>query len=886
MADVQILELDEERLLKVSAALEPLLVPIPTQKIVLSWDCANVLLQALLSLPLKEKENDILSSTTVTLVALAMSRQRAQSDWGLGKFGLEADRLYSWGRLLDGNYGEVLNELISDFFKSTPTYSTVDAELLTPRNIDAVCSDRLSENIALLTKNGEVLTIDRLILSLLDDRGSRIYERMQTSRTRGLRAALRDAVAVLGGRSPEMVRDASPAELALRVEEYALALSTIFRSASGEFSLALFGPWGSGKTTLARVMKSMLEDPAQLQETSGALEEKGGPQKYSVVFHNAWKFRSRPECWIFAYKSLLDSAISEFNPIERVALALRFSFLRQGPWALVLALLSMAIFMIPIFAKVQIATLIVSTFGFSVALYLTATALSSRSQVKELFASHARFSSVQEKLGMLALVGDDVRALLSAWTKGKPLDTEEDDIEGIPISAMLLPFGLLAVAGLIWLASLLSTQSMCNWLSPETFQHNNSLDVLAALCLAGSSETLALSWAHLLVLFLWSLLAFSLTILPWIFKSRRPDRVLLIVDDLDRCSPTEMLDVIEGMRLLLDDEVINRRLQILMLVDETALAHAIGLQYQALIEERAGKMREVKPDEAMKIAFDEITIEQNEKLFACHLRTAQLTGGDLSALIKSLASPELVAFERDQLSELQARRARQLEDAIRVRDKKTMEHQQAVERQNSAGERDILKDINMNRPSKHPVPDHMKKLGMIDAHMPMSPMEVEDAKRQQLQIDSYNARERAKSDDQLKAEKQEATRTSELLEKEAKEAEELVAELSDNTKDNSAFYGRFEYQDVRFTAVDVEQLQEKLPGYFSQLGRRASPRAIRILLFKIQLCRLLLEIRFPSHPAESRTVTKILEAFEVASEQDELNISAEDDTIRIARQVV
>jgi len=56
--------------------------------------------------------------------------------------------------------------------------------------------------------------------------------------------------------------------------------------------------------------------------------------------------------------------------------------------------------------------------------------------------------------------------------------------------------------------------------------------------------------------------------------------------------------------------------------------------------------------------------------------------------------------------------------------------------------------------------------------------------------------------------------------------------------------------------------------------------------FKIQLCGLLLQLRFPSHPAKSRTVTKILEAFEAASEQDKLDIGTDDDTIRIARQVV
>jgi hypothetical protein len=94
--------------------------------------------------------------------------------------------------------------------------------------------------------------------------------------------------------------------------------------------------------------------------------------------------------------------------------------------------------------------------------------------------------------------------------------------------------------------------------------------------------------AHWVVLAIWSVLALALLLLPKLAGERRPGKVLLVVDDLDRCSPSEMLSVIENVRLLLDDEEINSRLQVLMLVDEHVLQHAIALRYETMIEERAG----------------------------------------------------------------------------------------------------------------------------------------------------------------------------------------------------------------------------------------------------------------------------------------------------------
>jgi hypothetical protein len=55
----------------------------------------------------------------------------------------------------------------------------------------------------------------------------------------------------------------------------------------------------------------------------------------------------------------------------------------------------------------------------------------------------------------------------------------------------------------------------------------------------------------------------------------RHEKLLLTIDDLDRCEPDQMLAVIESLRLFLDNVQISRRLQVVMLVDQRFLGNAL-----------------------------------------------------------------------------------------------------------------------------------------------------------------------------------------------------------------------------------------------------------------------------------------------------------------------
>jgi hypothetical protein len=118
-----------------------------------------------------------------------------------------------------------------------------------------------------------------------------------------------------------------------------------------------------------------------------------------------------------------------------------------------------------------------------------------------------------------------------------------------------------------------------------------------------------------------------------LFSCRGPERVLLIVDDLDRCKPDQLLSVVESIKVLVETPEISRRIQVAMLVEEDVLEQAILKKYQG--------MRETKDQVTeMPIGFgwsnDRISRENMEKLFTAHLRLPPLTDEELKEVLSKL----------------------------------------------------------------------------------------------------------------------------------------------------------------------------------------------------------------------------------------------------------
>lgn len=64
----------------------------------------------------------------------------------------------------------------------------------------------------------------------------------------------------------------------------------------------------------------------------------------------------------------------------------------------------------------------------------------------------------------------------------------------------------------------------------------------------------------------------------WLTKSLEK-RILLFVDDIDRCSYDNMIDLVDALRVMLEEPDIIKRLVVIIALDETKLKHAIHIKY-------------------------------------------------------------------------------------------------------------------------------------------------------------------------------------------------------------------------------------------------------------------------------------------------------------------
>jgi len=87
----------------------------------------------------------------------------------------------------------------------------------------------------------------------------------------------------------------------------------------------------------------------------------------------------------------------------------------------------------------------------------------------------------------------------------------------------------------------------------------------------------------LMIYSVWCLFWVVIPYVLYFFPRKSTGRVLLVVDDLDRCEPIQMLEIIESTMLILDDEDVHQHLQVCMLIDESAFFHALIDKYDHLL---------------------------------------------------------------------------------------------------------------------------------------------------------------------------------------------------------------------------------------------------------------------------------------------------------------
>jgi hypothetical protein len=428
--------------------------------------------------------------------------------------------------------------------------------------------------------------------------------------------------------------DPSDLESILHVKEYARALATVLDETGDEqgLSVAIFGRWGRGKTHFARALVHALTD-----------KDRPKSRIYTPVTFSAWKYRSRAETWAFLYGRLAEegSQVSRWLPW-------RAAFYRTGPWPAIGAICLLSFGLWSLSERFEDALWLKRTIGWSAAGYLLFLFVRFRTFAQRLKTSYSpRVHS--ERLGLQAAIGDDLAALLRAWIPSQSITI----INKLMSSAVLKePIKRRRYAEWAWDHFFgLGYYRRIPWVPLFGYSIAVGMVILQLSMHARSSQT----WIAVAALALWVIVAVAGPI-SFFFKTfRRPEwkapfakrqsgptsKVLLVLEDLDRCKPGEMLEIIESVFLLLDDEVFRTRMQVCALVDDGVLRTALWEKYGPAVGAHHA--------ENDHKAIAQFVSSQIEKFFALHMRLPDITADEAYQLARVYVNPAVVfedAFKR------------------------------------------------------------------------------------------------------------------------------------------------------------------------------------------------------------------------------------------------
>ncbi|MFN0198570.1 MAG: P-loop NTPase fold protein [Planctomycetaceae bacterium] len=401
------------------------------------------------------------------------------------------------------------------------------------------------------------------------------------------------------GRRLDVSREAAADEQCLRADEYANVIAAFFSETPGDVCFGLFGHWGRGKTYLMDKVCEFLAIRHQ----------------YAIVKFSAWKFRTNPELWAHLHETFATTAL-EWNDgssrcrfLRRLVIPFRTALSRYGIGALIGSHLFFGLSLFPSTDKlrvIQFGIELLGVFGFC---YLIFVLLHLQRLFQSFHAIYGRMPKHGSHLGLQATIGNDLKALLIGWL---PKDQ----------------WRFASAKEFILRARKLTTITLLKV-------------ILYAVAVAFGSFALFRSGLYIAYILspIWFLLWMGIPFISLVFM-KAPKKILLVVDDLDRCEPHQMLEVIESVMLLLDDAVIRQRLQIAMLVEEEAVEAALKIKYKHLwgdsFSAASSNTNAVSPDRTPVLPkvelINQIIAENLEKIFLAFLRLPKVLEDDLQEI--------------------------------------------------------------------------------------------------------------------------------------------------------------------------------------------------------------------------------------------------------------
>jgi hypothetical protein len=379
-------------------------------------------------------------------------------------------------------------------------------------------------------------------------------------------------------------RDVHPKERCLRVDDYARALAAVLNASFGEFCFAVFGHWGRGKTFLIQRLVSTL------------------PSSYRAIWFSAWKYRTTPETWIYLHETFVRAARQD-GVLATVPRAVRAHMSRHGVWPIIVLLFMLAVAIFGL-GLVPVLVGVLGVIGVLKAYAVSRWAKKIPPQLLSL-PQHA------DKLGLQAAIGDDLTALVKGWIPVTRRPNGNSGHASLPAKRWLVPYIILVVVIFVIINDVLQGREY--GFAPPLHPPGD-----------------AVRWAIVV-----STTVLSIVLPFWVvYGGRGAERIALIVDDLDRCDPATMLDIIESLKLLLEDPEISARVQVVMLIEEESLHHAIEKRYLHIKDVRP---RPALPqtDGVSTRGVPRAVSDTVEKLFLAHLRLPALDKDDLREVMRT-----------------------------------------------------------------------------------------------------------------------------------------------------------------------------------------------------------------------------------------------------------
>lgn len=123
----------------------------------------------------------------------------------------------------------------------------------------------------------------------------------------------------------------------------------------------------------------------------------------------------------------------------------------------------------------------------------------------------------------------------------------------------------------------------------------------------------------------------------WIPESELGKRkILLVVEDIDRCTEERIIQNIDALRVMLDDDEISKRVIIVTAIDERILKNAIRLKYDSILSNNEGT-NELHGN----VPINELISEYIDKLFISAIKLGGLTSEQRHEYLNELLEQEV-----------------------------------------------------------------------------------------------------------------------------------------------------------------------------------------------------------------------------------------------------